>query len=158
MEHKTLAQVRTVARVHTEPGAPPLSRSERLERWAELLARHGGAVRALRGTEYVSRRIRRHARADGSAISLAHADPVLRSQGLAGDCYGDAVAFFKLTDGQAHRILCDCHYGAHHAPAPLVAQRIREAVPNRLDGMPLAVWAVAVPVAASGAVLMALLG
>jgi hypothetical protein len=35
---------------------------------------------------------------------------VLREEGLTGDRLGEAMRFFDLSDRQAHRLFCDCHY------------------------------------------------
>jgi hypothetical protein len=51
-------------------------------------------------------------RSDGSPISVAFADPVLRAAGLENDSYGEAKRFFELTDRQLHKIICYCHFGA----------------------------------------------
>ena len=80
MEHKTLEQIRQVADVRTHK---PLSRRERLERWAEALERLNGArVRSLVRTEYVPREERDLMRIDNSPLSVAFEDPVLRAEGL----------------------------------------------------------------------------
>ena len=50
-------------------------------------------------------------RADGSAIAVALADPILRAGGMRTDTYGEAKRFFALTDRQMHDILCYCQYG-----------------------------------------------
>jgi hypothetical protein len=49
-------------------------------------------------------------RGDGSPISVAFEDPVLRAAGLENDNYGEAKRFFELTDGQLHEIICYCHF------------------------------------------------
>jgi hypothetical protein len=41
---------------------------------------------------------------------VAFADPVLRDAGLDGDTFGHAQKFFELSWGEAHELLCDCHY------------------------------------------------
>ena len=63
-------------------------------------------------------------RGDETPITVAFADPVLREEGLAGDTIGDALAFFKLSHGQTHRLLCDCHYHGQMT-GPGVATRLR---------------------------------
>ena len=49
---------------------------------------------------------------------------MLREEGLAGDRLGDAMAFFELSDRQAHRLFCDCHYSGSMTGAGL-ALRLR---------------------------------
>ena len=61
-------------------------------------------------------------------IAGAHAargglqDPVLRRDGLASDRLGDAMAFFELSNRQAHRLFCDCHYSGNMTGAGLAAR------------------------------------
>ncbi|TKT74670.1 hypothetical protein [Aquamicrobium sp. LC103] len=87
-----------------------MTRSERLERWASLLDRHDEPINALRRIEYMSAYERRALRGDQTPLSVAFADPVLREEGLESDRLGDVMDFFQLTDADAHRLLCDCHY------------------------------------------------
>src|SRR6478672_7363780 len=100
MKHRTREQLSEVATIHPGVG-PALTRAERLERWAEALERRGGTVRALRGTEFLPWPERRAMREDGSALSVAFEDPVLRAAGLRGDRYVDGTAFFELRDDEA---------------------------------------------------------
>ncbi|TJX31685.1 MAG: hypothetical protein E5W21_30815, partial [Mesorhizobium sp.] len=55
---------------------------------------------------------RQAARADGSPISVALEDPLLKAAGLRNDTYGEALRFFELSDWQLHEIVCSCHVGA----------------------------------------------
>jgi hypothetical protein len=123
MKYQSLEELRALAIVRTAPLAA-MSREEKLRRWADVLGARGGSVASLYQTEYVSRAERAAMRADGSAISVAYVDPMLREEGLAGDAYGDAVAFFALSDTEMHRILCFCT-GGHSLTAEEVARRIR---------------------------------
>jgi hypothetical protein len=125
MRYRTLEQAKQVATIRPT-AAPRMSKRERLDRWAELLEQHGGALRSLYETEFAPWHRRRTMREDNSPLSIAYADPVLRGQGLAGDTYGDAVDFFGLSHGEAHHILCYCHCG-HSISAELVATRVRHA-------------------------------
>ena len=105
------------------PRTPELSRRERLERWAELLEREPGRrLRALHGIEYGSPEERVAYRADGSPLSVAYADPVLRAAGLAGDTVGDAADFFGLSHEQLHFLLCFCHHGEMLVASSVAAQ------------------------------------
>ena len=106
MQYRTLEQTKEVASVLPAACREPMSRCERLERWAELLERHDGDLRTLFETEYANLRRRRLMREDGSPLALAFQDPVLHGEGLKGDTYGDAMDFFSLSDGQLHNILC----------------------------------------------------
>ncbi len=109
MEYQRLDQVR--ARAVVAEARPPMTRAQRLRRWADVLKRAGSRpLEALRWVEFYAEPERRTLRRDGSPIALAYADPVLREAGLAGDTLGDAQLFFGLSDDEAHQLLCDCHY------------------------------------------------
>jgi hypothetical protein len=110
MEHKPVDALRTRADVHDAPRL--LSRRERLERWAEMLERAPERrLRSLGEIEFVPRAERPALRADNSPLTIAYADPVLRAAGLGSDRLGDAMAFFELSEHQAHRLLCSCMNG-----------------------------------------------
>ncbi|CAA7623774.1 hypothetical protein [Magnetospirillum sp. UT-4] len=103
-----------------------LTRTERLTRWADLLdAQAARPLRALEDVEYVSPAVRRDLRKDESPLAVAFADPLLRTDGLPSDRLGDAMAYFGLTERQAHWLLCDCHYGGRMT-ASEVAARVRD--------------------------------
>jgi hypothetical protein len=123
MQYRTLEQTRKVAVVHAELRRT-MSREDCLERWAKVLERRGGLIQALPATEFVPWRERRQMRADGSALSVALTDPVLRAAGLSGDRYEDGVAFFGLREEEAHLILCSC-YAGETSSAMEVAARVR---------------------------------
>jgi hypothetical protein len=111
MEFKNPAQLRRIADVSTT--APKtMTRRERLDRWAELLARNPGRVlKTLEEIEFRPSRERAAMRADNSPLSVAYADPVLREEGLRSDRLGDATAFFGISEHQAHRVVCSCLNG-----------------------------------------------
>ena len=128
MKHQTLDQLHAIARV--EPLAPysTMTRSQRIERWAELLEQQPGrCLGALTGTEYLSPQSRNEARGGGSPITVAFEDPVLRALGLKDDTYGEAKRFFELTDWQLHGIVCSCHVGAT-IQARWAAARVRATI------------------------------
>lgn len=109
MQYQRLDQVRAHAAV--AEAHPPMTREQRLRRWADILKRLGPQpLEALRWVEFYAEPERRKLRRDGSPIALAFADPVLRAAGLSGDTLGDAQLFFGLSDDEAHQLLCDCHY------------------------------------------------
>jgi hypothetical protein len=130
MEHKTFDQLRRVADIHAAERRS-LSRRERLERWAEVLEREPSRrLRSLGEIEFKTKDERQVMRADGSPLTVAFQDPVLRAEGLASDRLGDAVAFFELSEGQAHRLLCSCMNGWSML-AGTTARRVRSiANPN----------------------------
>jgi hypothetical protein len=125
MEHRRLAELDRVADVKPARPARTLSRRERLDRWAELLERDPDRLLAtLDEIEFKPKSVRRSMRAHGSALSVAYSDPVLRADGMAGDRLGDAIAFFDLSEHDAHIVLCSCHGGATMR-ADEAARRVR---------------------------------
>jgi hypothetical protein len=125
MEHKRLTELNSVADLKPALRSAPMSRRERLERWAELLEREPDRLlKTLEEIEWKPKAERRSIRADGSPLSVAFADPVLRSEGLASDRLGDAVAFFQISEHEAHLVLCSCNAG-ETIPAGEAARRIR---------------------------------
>jgi hypothetical protein len=109
MRYERLEQVRAYAAI-TEV-RPPMTRQQRLRRWADVLKREGARpLEALRWVEFYAEPERRQLRRERSPIAFAFSDPVLRAEGLSGDTLGDAQLFFGLSDDEAHRLLCDCHF------------------------------------------------
>jgi hypothetical protein len=157
MQYRTLEQTKEVATVLPAAHREPMSKRERLERWAELLEQHGGDLRSLFETEHTDLRRRRLMREDGSPLALAFHDPVLRGQGLKGDTYGDAMDFFGLSHGQLHNILCYCRHGGT-VSARIIAVPIRDAAfwANRTYREALVVCSLAVSAVAAGMVAVVL--
>lgn len=109
MQHQPLEHVAAYAEVVETPAF--MTRRQRLRRWADILAREGDRpLAALRWVEFYADDERKRLRRDGSPLALAFADPMLRAVGLAGDTLGEAQRFFGLSDDEAHRLLCDCHF------------------------------------------------
>jgi len=106
------------------PDQKVMTRQERLERWADALQAHTGELNALREIEYLPFRERRAYRGPNTPLTVAFNDPELRSAGLAGDRLGDAMDFFEMSNEDAHRLLCDCHYHGTMT-GPGLAYRIR---------------------------------
>jgi len=111
MEFKNPAQLRRIADIST--AAPKtMTRRERLDRWADLLARNPGRMlKTLEEIEFKPSKHRAAMRADNSPFSVAYADPVLREEGLKSDRLGDALTFFGISEHQAHRVVCSCLNG-----------------------------------------------
>lgn len=135
MEHRPVEELRIVADVHP----PLLSHRERLERWAECLASEPARrLKSLGEIEFTPRQERPALRADNSPLTVAFEDPALRAAGLDSDRLGDAMAFFGLSERQAHRLLCSCMNG-WSMEAGKTAERVRRlADPNhraRLVGL-----------------------
>ena len=131
MKHRTLDEIRSDAQIiPAEEVDPRAVRRERLERLATVLEQHQGPVRLLSRIEYLPESERLLLRGDHSPLTIAYLDPVLRQQGLASDRLGDAIAFFDLSRGEAHHLLCDCHY-AGAVTSQMLASRTR-AVAGRM--------------------------
>ena len=137
------------------PASPVLSRGERLERWAELLEREPERrLPALHGIEYGTPEERLAYRADGSPLSVAYADPVLRAAGLEGDTVGDAAEFFGLSHEQLHDLLCFCHHGGT-VSASTAAVQVRAFA---RQGDMAACWVAGVGLGAAAVAVLALVG
>lgn len=108
-----------------------LSRRERMERWADRLA---SELRELASCEVDDPFAGDDPDelSDDTALAIARMDPLLRREGLAGDCLIDAVAFFGLTLNEAEYLL---RPGSYHGPmtGPAVAQRLRALAGRRFD-------------------------
>lgn len=125
MEYKAISDIAKLARVSQgQTNCARALRRERLERLAALLDQHKDPVRLLARIEYLSAPQRALLRADPSPLTIAFQDPVFQAQGLKSDRLGDAMDFFALNEGQAHHLLCDCHYADTVTPA-MIAARVR---------------------------------
>jgi len=134
MKHTSLDELQRVALVHTDPAQEPMTRGDRLARWAELLEKRPRRVLStFPGTEYQTVEARDAMRGDDSPISVAFADPVLRGEGMRDDTYGEAKRFFEISDWQLHDILCYCHYGSTMT-ADTAAKRVRAAATPKTPG------------------------
>ncbi len=132
MEHKTLDEIRNVADILPNwLRARPLSKYERLERWAEALEREGERrLHTLFEIEHARPAERAALCADDFPLSIAFSDPRLRAEGLAGDTVGDAIGFFGISERELHNILCFCHHGDTML-AEVAAARVRLAAGYR---------------------------
>ena len=135
MKHQTLKQLQVVAEVDQDYSPQTMSRSERLERWAQLLERNPERrLSTLHQTEYQPDGVRAVMRGDNTAISIAFHDHVLRGAGMKDDSYGEAKRFFELTDGQLHEVICYCHLGAT-VSAATAARHVRAVLTGKQPGM-----------------------
>ncbi|PRH84841.1 hypothetical protein C5L14_25260 [Labrys okinawensis] len=127
MLHQSLDELRLKADiVPLQAERKALTRAERRERWALLLDRHDAPLVPFLRIETYSKVARGALRVDQGPVALAYDDAVLRADGLAGDTFGDACNYFELSQGLAHRLLCDCHYRGTMT-GPKVAARLRAA-------------------------------
>ena len=125
-------------------GVPPMSKAERLYRWAASveLQRHrqaGNGARALRGG--------RHTKSDRSPLAIAAEDWAFQAEGLRSARWGAARAFFDLSEHEMRRILGSPTPGSRKISAAVAAERIRalaeeaEATPAPEDAGPFGrVW------------------
>ena len=135
MKQHTLEKLQVVAEIERGYWYHTMSRSQRLERWAQLLERNPGRLlNTLRGIEYQPENVRMVMRCNATAISVAFWDPVLRAVGLKDDTYGEAQRFFKLTDWQLHEVLCYCHLG-ETVSAAAAARTVRAILAGRRPGL-----------------------
>ena len=103
----------------------PMSRYDRLERWASLLeGSPSSRLTPFRDVEFLPAAERAELQVANSPLAIAYADPVLRRAGLGSDRFGDGAAFFGLSRFQAHRVLCSCGYIGTMRAAE-VARRVR---------------------------------
>jgi hypothetical protein len=156
MEHKTLERLREVAEILPNWRTPrPMSRYERLQRWADALEREGGRqLNTLFRIEYAPRSERGRMRVDDSLLSVAYADPHLRAEGLAGDTVADATSFFGLGERELHDITSFCHYGPTIAAATAASQIRATAALRRHETRPMLACAVIAASLAVGLLLM----
>ena len=125
MEHKPLAQLQALADVRPVEALLSMGREQRLRRWIDLLETDPERrLRALHEIEYLPETQRRECRAYGSPLSVAYADPILRTAGLKSDRVGDCTDFFGLSDHQIHHAFCSCHVGIRLS-SRRAAQRLR---------------------------------
>jgi hypothetical protein len=139
MEYKTLGELAGQAEVSLEPvlARRPMTKRERLERWATLLEREPERqLSSVEEVEYGTIGEQKAKRADNSALAVAFADPVLRAHGLNSDRIGTAVDFFELSHWELHQVVCSCHYGRSMA-ASTAAMRVR-AMARRAEPLTLA--------------------
>jgi hypothetical protein len=130
MKHQPIHEIDVLADIAQVQGAP-LSRRERLERWADLLSRNPTRqLSALSRVEFYAERERALLRGENTPISVAVADPVFRAAGLQGDTLGDAQGFFELSAAEAHYLLCDCHF-VGQMDGEGVADRIRKVAASK---------------------------
>jgi hypothetical protein len=124
MRHQSLDEISAYAVV--ADASRLATREQRLRRWADLLEDLGPRpLQAFQWVEFYAEPERRRLRHDGSAISVAFDDPLLRAAGLAGDTLWDAQQFFGISRDQTHRLVCDCRYHGRMT-GRTVGRRVRD--------------------------------
>jgi hypothetical protein len=124
MKQQNIDQLAAVAEIVRFEPQQKLTRRQRLERWADILETNSGNLNALTRIEHMKAAERSEARVHNSPLEVAFKDAMLREDGLPSDRLGDAMVFFGLSDRQAHRLLCDCHYSGSMT-GPRLAMRLR---------------------------------
>lgn len=128
MKHQSIEQLQAYAEIQSGNPHLQMSRTERLERWAELLEREPDRrLGTLSGTEFAPYEARQAMRASGSPLTVAFEDVAFRAAGLTDDSYGEAKRFFSLSDRQLHNIVCYCHFG-ETVKGDIAARRVRSAI------------------------------
>ena len=131
MEHKQLDQLRSIADIQPSEIAGRMTRPERIKRWIALLNQEPlRRLNALDEIEYMLPSDRPLARADDSPLTVAYNDPVFRRQGLESDRLGDVMAFFEMTENEAHHAFCSC-LGGHTMDSSAFARRLHDATIGR---------------------------
>lgn len=92
------------------PKKEPMSRENKIRRWADLVLSYPNALRLMHSLEYWnSLQLQQKVRGTGSAMELAAADPILVSEGLNKDAsFTDIMNFFEISQAQLHEFSCDC--------------------------------------------------
>lgn len=106
--HQRLTADQIAALDATAPTATAMTRTEKLERWATLLAKYNYDI--VLG-DRLERRHPDDLKASawpGSPMAIAFGDKTLKAAGLAGDTVGDAMNFFELTAEDIHALSCNC--------------------------------------------------
>ena len=86
----------------------PMSRDDKLERWASLIERSSERIFIFHRLEYRSHDELARLANPGSAFAIAAADPVLKVAGLNSECVGEGMRFFELSKDDVHAFSCDC--------------------------------------------------
>lgn len=131
MKHTPLGSLQSVADVSL--AARPMTCRERLARWADVLEHEPDRpLKPLTRVELYAEPERSRLRGDQSPLSIAYADPLLRSEGLSSDRLGDGRSFFGISNNDIHALVCDCRYGGRMRSGD-VGRRVRAlAHPNPL--------------------------
>jgi hypothetical protein len=86
----------------------PMSRDDKLERWASLIENSREPVFSFHGLEYQSQYALDQLAHPRSAFAIAAGDPLLKEAGLTTNKVGDGMRFFDLSMEDVHALTCDC--------------------------------------------------
>jgi hypothetical protein len=102
MQHLSQDQILAMAR------PIPMSRDDKLERWASLIESSSEPVFIFHDLEYRSQHELDRLADAHSAFALAAGDKVLREAGLTGGKVGEGMRFFELSKRDVHAFSCNC--------------------------------------------------
>ena len=86
----------------------PMSRDDKLERWALINRTKLERIFIFHRLEYRSHEDLTRLANPGSAFASGAADPVLKVAGLNSECVGEGMRFFELSKDDVHAFSCDC--------------------------------------------------
>lgn len=89
----------------------PMTKKDKLQRWARLCREYGYALNLFNSLEYWNLRQLQEIKVcgTGTAMSLAADDSVFHAAGLPQDAsVMDVIKFFELSQSQLHEFSCDC--------------------------------------------------
>ena len=116
----------------------PMSRDDKLERWASLIEASSNRIFLFHGLEYQSQYELDRLAHPGSAFALAAGDPVLKEAGLNTDTVGAAMRFFELSKDDIHAFSCYCGGNISNATMAARIRGLKSSQPttilNRLFG------------------------
>lgn len=104
--NKPLTQAEIAA--FSVPLPTPMSRHDKLMRWAWLVERQDGAVSIFHNLEYRTQEFLDCLADYNSAMTLAASDQTLQAEGLKDATVGSAQRFFELSKEDLHSFSCDC--------------------------------------------------
>jgi hypothetical protein len=134
-------------------GVPPMSKAERLHRWADSLElQQQLQLAASDDAALCTRDGGCSTQADSSPLTIALEDWALRAEGLRSDRLGDAIAFFDLAEDEMRRIVGHSDHNRRTVPAAVAAERVR-ALAERAESMTVPQVGVLVTGASVAAVL-----
>lgn len=109
----------------TSLGVPPMSKAERLHRWADSLELQRQLQQESNGDAALGTRDEWcSTQAGRSPLTVAFEDWAFQAEGLRSDEVGDALAFFELSESEMQRIIGSSH-GSRTIPAAVAAKRVR---------------------------------
>lgn len=89
--------------------ALPMTKAQKLERFADLISQHGSPLMLYHLLERLSMHDKNGIRAGehNSAFSIAVRDPVFQAGGI-GETVGSVQRYLELSDYELHEFSCDC--------------------------------------------------